>query len=145
MNYHLIKINKTGNGFFTMVPPKSTTKIMCFIDRNKALNFKQCISQYKANYGTWPNMNMNSDYEKIEVKHQIPLVITSKEVDVVDIKDDDLYSIIRNTNIGLMLCYDFNTDSSGNTFTMNITGQELDFEIDNFAYLRNLDSLFNDN
>ena len=128
-----------------MVPPKSTTKIMCFVDRNKALNFKNYISQYKADYGMWPNMNMNSDYEKIEAKDPIPLSITSKEIDIVEMAEDDIYSIVKNSNIGLMLCHDFNTELKSNSFTMNITGQEVEFETDQFAYLRKLDTLFNDN
>lgn len=139
--YHLIKFNKTQN-YFTMVPPKSTTKIMCFVEKHQALKFKKYLARYRSKYGQWPNMNMNTEYEKIEAKESEPLYTTYSNLSIESVNESSLFHEIKNQNIGLLLCHEFNVRNNLETFTIDIKGQEILTNPDAESFVRNLESVF---
>jgi hypothetical protein len=125
-----------------MVPPKSSTKIMCFVEKHQALKFKKYLATYRSKYGEWPNMNMNTEYEKIEAKEPEPLYSIFTNITIETIDETNLLREIDNQNIGILLCYEFNIKNNLDTFTLDLKGKEVEIEQDSENFVRNLESVF---
>jgi hypothetical protein len=124
-----------------MVPPNSKTKFICFKNKNKALHFKKHLAIYKSNYGEWPNMNMNMNYDHVKFVNRYPLYEVFKSLYIEEIHEDNLFAIMKSNNISIIICHDFNLEYYQSKLSINFTGEEMDFECNLDKYILFLDEL----
>jgi hypothetical protein len=63
-------------------------------------------------------------------------VLEYLEVDTVDM--EDITKISQYNNLSILYCHNFESKLSGNMLSMEFSAQEIDVEVDNFAYIREL-------
>tara|TARA_B100001094_G_C18183072_1_gene802078 strand:- start:2554 stop:2925 length:372 start_codon:yes stop_codon:yes gene_type:complete len=120
---------KLKANYFSMVPKDSSTKVICFKERRKALHFKNYIIKYKHDFGIWPNLDFNYDNEMIKYEPQQNILSLEKKIIIEEEEFDRIIKTMKKGNLGLLLCYNFDVLKDPlckNKITLHITGQEVD-------------------
>ena len=125
--YHFVKFR---SGYLTVTPPHSSTRYICFKHRKDAGVCKAYVANFKKKYGQWPNMDMNSDYSRIE-----PMVKEKKdiehEIEIETLDDDDIGVFTSLSASNILYCHSFGVVPEDSTrFMVTFSGQEIDYEYD---------------
>ena len=131
--FHMLRIGK--NQYLTMKAPKTKTLYMSFKELKTAHKCKEFIEHHKKKYGTWPSLNMDRDYEQIEMDRMStiePLYIDQKNLEQVE-------ELMQRSGTGVMHCYEFGMIPIKNSFTLTFRAQELDVQLDLERYTESLE------
>jgi hypothetical protein len=132
---------KPTGGYITVTDRKNKPRLMCFKDIHTANKCKVQLAKFRAEKGNWPDMDLSSPHSAVQTKFLKKLrdpkeVLEFLEIDTVCL--DDITNLARSNNLALLYCLNFNSKLSGNMLSMEFSAQEIDIEVDNFAYIREL-------
>lgn len=131
--FHMLRVG--GNRYLTMKAPKTRTMFMGFKNIKTAHKCKEFIENHKEKYGNWPSLNLDKDFERIEMdtmSTREPLYIDNKTIREVE-------DIMQRSGTGLMCCYEFGIIPNGKSFTLAFKAQELQIDLDLEKYLESLE------
>lgn len=135
MEYHLIKLNVNGT-YLGLVDPSYKSRIMCFRDKPTADKCVQYVSSFRSRHGIWPSFDMYEKRKKIEsssVKLRTPEeVMRYLEIECYDSHAMDQMS--RRTNSSFYCVNRFDSVINYNIETIDMSGNEIDAVVDDFAY-----------
>tara|TARA_B110000977_G_scaffold184599_1_gene248552 strand:+ start:1483 stop:1908 length:426 start_codon:yes stop_codon:yes gene_type:complete len=131
--FHLLRVQQQ---YLTMKPPTANTMFLTFKKRETAYKCKEYIEYHRNKYGTWPSLNMDTDYEKIvyemdRINSTDPIYIDKKSI-------GDIENIMHCSGTGVMYCYEFDMAPVRNSFTITFRAQEMEIELDLDKYLQSL-------
>lgn len=140
MEFNLIRMKPTG-GYVTVIDRRNKPRLMCFRDLKSANKCKYQLAAFRADKGHWPDMDLSNPHStvprKAYTKSRHPEeVLEFLEVDTVDM--ENITNIAINNNLSLLYCHNFESKMDGNMLSMEFSGQEIDMDVDNFAYIREL-------
>lgn len=140
MEFNLIRMKPTG-GYVTLTDRKNKPRLMCFGDIKSANKCKYQLAAFRADKGYWPDMDLSNPYSAVPAKimkknRDIKDVLDFLEIDTIDL--DDITRISKYNNLSILYCHNFESKFSGNTLSLEFSAQEIDVEVDNFAYIREL-------
>ena len=140
MEFNLIRMKPTG-GYVTVTDRKNKPRLMCFRDIQSANKCKHQLASFRADKGYWPDMDLSNPHSTAPAKvmkkfRDTREILDFLEVDTVDM--DDITKISQYHNLAVLYCHDFDSKLSGNILSMEFSAQEIDVEVDNFAYIREL-------
>lgn len=124
--------------YLTMKPPKTRTMFLTFKNLKTAHKCKDYIEHHKQKYGTWPNLNMDTDYDKLsyemdQMNTLEPLYIEKKTL-------GDIEELMHCSGTGVIYCYEFGMIPMENSFTITFRAQELDVQLDLERYMECLEN-----
>lgn len=130
--YHFLRFR---SGYLTVTPPNSSPRYMCFKNRSDAKICKSYVAGFRAKYGQWPNMDMNSEYSQIKMsakKKRSPEQV-EKFLDIETHEEIDMFME------GILYCHSFGVIHENSTrFMMTFSGQEVDFTPEPLDYIDSL-------
>lgn len=130
--YHFIRFR---SGYLTVTPPNSSPRYMCFKNRSDAKICKKYVADFRAKYGQWPNMDMNSSH--IQIKLSAKKKRSPEHVE--KFLEIETHEDFENFMDGVLYCHSFGVIYENSTkFTMSFSGQEIDFTFDTSNYIDNL-------
>ena len=140
MEFNLIRMKPTG-GYVTVIDRKNKPRLMCFRDTQSANKCKYQLAAFRAKKGHWPDMDLSNPHTLVNPKVMKKLrhpeeILEFMEVDTIDI--EDITKIAMSNNLALLYCHTFDSKLEGNMLSMEFSGQEIDMDVDNFAYIREL-------
>jgi len=133
--FHILK---TRNQYLVMKPPRTRTMFLTFKNLKTAHKCKDYIEFHRKKYGAWPNLNMDTDYEKLiyDMDHigtHEPLYIEEKTL-------GDIEEMMHCSGAGVIYCYEFGMIPMGKSFTITFRAQEMDVQLDLERYMRCLEN-----
>tara|TARA_R110002153_G_scaffold248737_1_gene404940 strand:- start:133 stop:573 length:441 start_codon:yes stop_codon:yes gene_type:complete len=135
MEYHFIKLNVNGT-YLSLVDPSHKSRFICFRDKPTAGKCVEYVSSFRARHGVWPSFDMTQRKKKIEsssAKLRTPeQVMRYLEVDTYDLDTVDRIAARTNTSFYCVLRFDSVTNN--NIEALDMSGQEMDAIVDDFAY-----------
>ena len=135
MEYHFIKLNVNGT-YLSLVDPSHKSRFICFRDKPTAGKCVEYVSSFRARHGVWPSFDMTQRKKKIEsssAKLRTPeQVMRYLEVDTYDL--DTVDSIAARTNTSFYCVLRFDSVTNNNIEALDMSGQEMDAIVDDFAY-----------
>lgn len=140
MEFNLIRMKPTG-GYVTITDRKNKPRLMCFKDKQSANKCKYQLAVFRAEKGYWPDMDLTTPHSTLPRKVLKKLrhpeeIMCFMEVDTLDM--EDMTKIAQYNNLSLLYCHNFESNLEGNMLSMEFSGQEVDMEVDSFAYIREL-------
>jgi hypothetical protein len=135
MEYHLIKLNVNGT-YLGLVDPSYKSRIMCFRDKPTADKCVQYVSSFRSRHGIWPSFDMYEKRKKIE-SSSVKLRTPEEVMRYLEIESFDSYTMdqmSRRTNSSFYCVNRFDSDISFTTETIDMSGNEIDAVVDDFAY-----------
>lgn len=129
---------KVREQYLTMKPPKTRTMFLTFKNLKTAHKCKDYIEHHKQKYGTWPNLNMDTDYDKVsyemdQMNTLEPLYIEKKTL-------GDIEELMHCSGAGVIYCYEFGMIPMENSFTITFRAQELEVQLDLERYMECLEN-----
>tara|TARA_R110002072_G_scaffold273353_4_gene434214 strand:- start:4289 stop:4669 length:381 start_codon:yes stop_codon:yes gene_type:complete len=121
-----------------MTPPHEKPRILTFEKKHMA---KQCIDFFNLHhrkYGEYPSLNMEQASTKVTAKsnpNKTDLIV------IEEFDDKDCEHVRSMSNMTFMYCYQFGIIQHpySSTFTMSMSGEEMDYEFNNHLYLQSLE------
>ena len=140
MEFSLIRMKPTG-GYVTVTDRHNKPRLMCFKNIHYANKCKFQIATYRAKNGHWPDMDLSNPHSAVKSndvkKTRDPReIIDFLEIDTVCV--DDITRLAQNNNLSLLYCHNFDSKISNKMLSMEFSAQEIDIEVDNSAYIREL-------
>lgn len=140
MEFNLIRMKPT-NGYVTIIDRKNKPRLMCFKDIKSANKCKQQLATFRADKGQWPDLDLSSPHTTVRSKgvskiRDMKDILDFLEVDTVYM--EDITKIIQHNNVSILYCHNFDSKMNGNSLSIEFSAQEIDMEVDNFAYIREL-------
>ena len=136
MEFHFVTIKSGGSA--TLVDGHSKPRFVCFKDPSTTRVYIRYLCEHKAKFGTWPAIDLSSQITKVRIledhKEQIPELYE----DLLEIKYktiDDLDNMSIMTGISYFYCHRFQYED---LFSLSISGQEVDGDVDDFLYREHL-------
>ena len=129
---------KVREQYLTMKPPKTRTMFLTFKNLKTAHKCKDYIEHHKQKYGTWPNLNMDTEYDKVsyemdQMNTLEPLYIEKKTL-------GDIEELMHCSGAGVIYCYEFGMIPMENSFTITFRAQELEVQLDLERYMECLEN-----
>jgi hypothetical protein len=118
--------------------PKSSTRILTFIDAEQANKCKDYMVLYRKSHGHWPRFDMDKEKETVKSTRNESLFAVEKLIELDQMQTRDLEEMYYRTNMGYLECQEFTftpDDKNMTHFTINIKGAEIDFAQDTKKYL----------
>ena len=140
MEFNLIRMKPTG-GYVTVIDRKNKPRLMCFRDTHSANKCKYQLAAFRAKKGHWPDMDLSNPHTLVNPKVMKKLRHPEEIMDFLEIDTMDMENITKLSmynNLSLLYCHTFDSKLEGNMLSMEFSGQEIDMEVDNFAYIREL-------
>ena len=140
MEFNLIRMRPT-NGYVTIIDRKNKPRLMCFKDIKSANKCKHQLATFRANKGHWPDLDLSSPYTTIHTRGVNKLRDTKDILDFLEVDTvymEDITKIIQYNNVSILYCHNFESKLNGNSLSLEFSAQEIDMEVDNFAYIREL-------
>ena len=135
MQFHFVKLNVNGS-YLSLVDPSSKPRLICFSDKEKALDCVNYIASFRSRHGVWPSFDMSKQKRKLEsvnIKERtLEQVKQYLEIDTYDFNTIDL--IASRSNVSFYNVLRFNTIDAGNVESIDMSGQEMDAVVDENAY-----------
>lgn len=137
MDFHFISINSGASA--TIIDSNDKPRFICFKDRKCAKVYASYISEHKAKFGTWPEVNLSSPIVKVRLAHNhIPtessIFMNLLEINHVDRDELDAMSI--GTGVDYFYCHDFMYED---LLSLRIRGQEIDGFVNEMMFIENLE------
>jgi hypothetical protein len=134
---YALRITNTPR-YLVMTPPNEKPRILTFEKKHIA---KQCIDFFNAHhrkYGMYPSLNMEEDKTQVTPKK------APKNLDLIvieELTDKECHFMRSMSNTTFMYCYHFAIipHPYSSTFTLSMTGEELDYEFNSHVYLQSLE------
>ena len=134
MEFTFIKF-KYLNKYVSMVDPHNKSRILTFNSNSLAKSSIRKISEFRTEYGVWPEMNLtqeiyNYNYKKPSKKR---IVSDIEKFFVLDtMNETELLYFLECYRLDLFYCQYFDlSKKNSHTSTLSIKGQEIDFKPDN--------------
>lgn len=137
MEFHFISISSGASA--TIVDSKDNPRFICFKEIKCAKKYASYISEHKAKFGTWPEVNLSKPMVKVRPAYNHIPTESSIFMNLLEIthKDqDDLDNMSITTGINYFYCHDFKYDD---LLSLSIRGQEIDGFVNDFMYRENLE------
>lgn len=126
-----IKPLKTSYKYFTMRNKVGASRIIAFNEYKTAQEFKNYLGDYRAKYNIWPQLDASSEPQtqgSINIDEYIcPEQVENliQDVDIVEIKDEDLLYLSSQNNLDSIITksfeYDINEDRVKMTAYENVS------------------------
>jgi hypothetical protein len=132
---------KPTGGYITVTDRSNKPRLMCFKNTQCANKCKVQLATFRAKNGHWPDMDLSNPHSMVQStvlkKLRDPRdILDFLEIDTVCV--DDITKLAQNNNLSLLYCHSFDSNISNNMLSMEFSAQEIDIEVDNFAYIREL-------
>jgi len=137
MEFHFISIKSGASA--TILDSREKPRFICFKETKEARKYATYISEHKAKFGTWPEVNLSSPFVKVRLAHNHIPTEASIFMNLLDInhKDqDDLDHMSITTGVNYFYCHTFDYED---LLSLSIRGQEMDGFVNEFMYMENLE------
>lgn len=125
--YHMLRLR---TGYLTVVPHNSKPCYVCFRYNVDATNCRKYINDHKRYYNSWPNMDMNMEFNKLELNENkfsdVSSVISVEDIDKQKFKDIAALSLCS-----MLICTDFVVDTCDqDNNEIHFKGFEVEYKFD---------------
>ena len=137
MEFHFITIKSGGSA--TIIDSNKNPRFICFRERVSAKKYAGYISEHKAKFGTWPEVNLSTPFVKVRPAHNHTPTDPSDFMNLLEIThrdQDDLDVMSINTGVNYFYCHDFDYED---LLSLRIRGQEMDGFVNNLMFIENLE------
>lgn len=129
MEFTFVKF-KYLNKYVSMVDPHNKSRILTFKTKPLAKYSINKISEFRSEYGVWPELNLTQDMHncrsKKQLKKRTPLEI-SEFFEIDTMNQEELLYFLESYRVELFYCHEFDLiKKNGFTSTLSIRGQEID-------------------
>ena len=137
MEFHFISISSGASA--TILDSNENPRFICFKDRKCAKTYASYISEHKAKFGKWPEVNLSKPVVKVRPSYNHIPTESSIFMNLLEIthKDqDDLDAMSITTGVNYFYCHDFMYED---LFSLRIRGQEMDGFVNDLMFIENLE------
>jgi len=137
MEFHFISISSGASA--TILDSKENPRFICFKERKCAKTYASYISEHKAKFGTWPEVNLSKPMVKVRPAYNHIPTESSIFMNLLEIthKDqDELDAMSITTGVNYFYCHDFVYED---LLSLRIRGQEMDGFVNDFMFRENLE------
>jgi len=137
MDFHFIGIN--SGSYATIIDSNEKPRFICFKNVKCAKKYATYISEHKAKFGTWPEVNLSTPSIKVRKSYNHIPTESSIFMDLLEISYknfDDLDSMSIATGVNYFYCHEFVNE---NPLSLRIRGQEIDGFVNNLMFIDNLE------
>lgn len=137
MEFHFISISSGASA--TIIDGRNNPRFICFKDRVCAKKYAGYISEHKAKFGTWPEVNLSTPFVKVRpVYNHIPTdpLDFMNLLEITHRNQDDLDVMSITTGVNYFYCHDFAYED---LLSLRIRGQDVDGFINDSMFIENLE------
>ncbi len=123
----------------TIIDPKSKSRFICYKDNRTAKSYAKYIAKHKAEYGEWPHVDLSTQTMRLTYFDTKKIEDVQKYEDLLNISyktHEDLDEMTIRTGIQYFYCHEFACE---NDASFQMSGQEIDGEVDEVIYREKLD------
>ena len=137
MEFHFISISSGASA--TILDSNEKPRFICFKDRVCAKKYAGYISEHKAKFGTWPEVNLSTPFVKVRPAYNHIPTDSSDFMNLLEITHrdrDDLDAMSIATGVNYFYCHDFGYED---LLSLSIRGQEVDGFVNDLMFIENLE------
>ena len=136
MEFNFISIKSGGSA--TILDCQEKPRFICFKERMCAKKYAKYISEHKAMFGTWPEVNLSVPLIEVRLAHNHIQTEASGFMQMLDITHkthEDLDNMSIMTGVNYFYCHKFDYQD---LLSISISGQEIDGFLNDLMYRENL-------
>jgi len=137
--FHFIGIIR--GGYATITDPEGKPRIICFSKRETARKCISYISEYRSEYGVWPDTNLQVPVARIN-PDRLKKKRTPEEIEKYIYLEEKVHSQLNEMSAGTGICYFYchNFEYNNDLLRISMSGQKIEGEVDDRYYKSRLDT-----
>jgi len=137
MEFHFVSINSGASA--TILDSLEKPRFICFKERKYAMKYATYISEHKAKFGTWPEVNLSTPFVKVRLADKHIQTESSIFMDLLEIThrdQDDLDVMSITSGVNYFYCHRFDYQD---LLSLSMSGQEIDGFVNELMFIDNLE------
>lgn len=144
--FNFITVRPKGS-LLTVIDSSNVPRYMCFTDKMIATNCISYISNFRADYGYYPVIDLSKKDTRVKIEAKLtspklnPTTIR-KFFQIVTYDDTELDELCVKNNINIFYVHKFSYHKKENNVELLLSAQELNGQPDLLKYADNLDDIY---
>lgn len=145
-SFNFITVRPKGS-LLTVIDSSNVPRYVCFTDKMNAMNCISYISNFRAEYGYYPVMDLSKKDKRVKIEAKLtspklkPTTIR-RFFKIVTYDETYLDELCAKNNINMFCVHNFSYHTKENNVELLLSAQELNGKPDLLKYAENLDDIY---